>query len=407
MSTAVSLRPERLYLRVGVRSLVATLAALAWASFSLGLSLPWIAELGRTVNVPVALAVVLTTAVVPGFLCFRLAAFLLLERPRRLRLEGPFPAVSLLLAVRNEAERVEETLAHALRQDYPGGLEIIVADDGSTDGTAAHVLERAARDRRVRLLELHHGGKSHALQAALEASTAPLVATVGTETRLLPFALRRAVARLMAAPATTAAVAGAVLASSAGRGAWGDLERGGLLLRDRNASAGPAVFEPSAVALADCPARLRSFGGTHLSAYIDAVYTFTFLPGVLLALTGSMALLGPPAVAVLPLSTLVAAIVFARQRRALGEVGLTAKRHVLSLAAYVLLYPVLLAPLSLAGHLKAFAGGSGSPRTGSLDEGNFGHFSPFSYRIEAAARPMGTMPDQQIGRPARRETATE
>jgi biofilm PGA synthesis N-glycosyltransferase PgaC len=352
---AVSLQPERVYLRVGVRSLVATLAALAWASFSLWLSLPWIAELGRAVSVPVALAVAFATAVVPGFLCFRLAAFLLLARPRRLRLEGPFPAVSLLLAVRNEAERVEETLAHALRQDYPGGLEIIVADHGSTDGTAANVLERAARDRRVRLLELPHGAKSHALQAGLEASTAPLVATLETETRLLPFALRRAVARLMAAPATTAAVAGAVLPSSAGRGAWGDLERGGLLLRDRNASAGPTVFEPSAVALADSPGRVRSFGDTHLSPYLDAVYTFTFLPGVLLARTGSMALLGPLALAVLPLSTLVAAIVFARQRRALGEVGLAAKRHVLGLAAYVLLYPVLLAPLSLAGHARRFA----------------------------------------------------
>jgi Glycosyl transferase family 2 len=352
---AVSLRPERVYLRCGVRSLVATLAASAWASFSLWLSLPWIAELGRAVSVPVALAVVFATAVVPGFLCFRLAAFLLLARPTRLRLEGPFPAVSLLLAVRNEAERVEETLAHALRQDYPGGLEIIVADDGSTDSTAANVLERAARDRRVRLLELPHGGKSRALKAGLDASTAPLVATVETATRLLPFALRRAVARLMAAPATTAAVAGVVLPGSAGRGAWGDLERG-LLLRDRNASAGPTVFEPSAAALAARPGRLRSFGGTRLSPYLDAVYTFTFLPGILLARTGSMALLGPLALAVLPLSTLVAAIVFARQRRALGEVGLAAKRQVLGLAAYVLLYPVLLAPLSLAGHARRFAG---------------------------------------------------
>jgi hypothetical protein len=355
MSTAVSLQPERVYLRVGARSLVATLAGLAWASFSLWLSLPWIAELGRAGTIPVALAVVLATAVVPGFLCFRLAAFLLLERPRRLRLEGPYPAVSLLLAVRNEAKWIEETLTHALRQDYPGGLEVIVADDGSTDGTAAKVRERAARDRRVRLVELSRSGKSHALQAAIDASTAPLLATLEPEARLQPFALRRAVARLMAAPATTAAVSGVVLSNSPARGTWGDLERGGLFLRDRNASAGLAVFEPSAVALADRPARPRSFGGSPLSPYLDAVYTFTFLPGILLALTGSMALLGPPALAVLPPSTLVAAIFFARQQRALGEVGMEARRHTLGLAAYALLYPVLLAPLSLAGHLRDFA----------------------------------------------------
>jgi hypothetical protein len=77
------------------------------------------------------------------------------------------------------------------------------------------------------------------------------------------------------------------------------------------------------------------------------------LPGIALALAGSLSLLGPPALAVLPLSGLVAGIVLVRQRRALDEVGLAGRRPVAGLIAYVVLYPAVLAPISLAGHLKA------------------------------------------------------
>jgi hypothetical protein len=348
MSTAVSLRPERVYLRFGARWLIASLGGLAWASFSFWFSLPWIAELGRTVTLPVALAAVLATAVVPGFMTFRLAACLLLERPKRLRLEGPFPAVSVLLVVRDAEDRIEKSITHALRQDYPGGIEVVVADDGSTDGTAAIVRARAERDRRVRLVELPRSGEAPTLQAALDASTAPLVAALDTKTQPMPFALRRAVARLMAAPASSTAVAGALLPGDTGGRIRGDLERGGFLLRDRAASGGPVAFEPSAVALADRRARLRSF----LPPYVDAVCTLTVLPGIALALAGTLSLLGPPALAVLPLSGLVAGIVFVRHRRALDEVGLAGRRPVAGLIAYVVLYPAVLAPLSLAGYVK-------------------------------------------------------
>lgn len=56
------------------------------------------------------------------------------------------PAVSLLLPVFNEAGFLDACLESLSSQDYPGPIEIVVADGGSTDGT------------RERLEDLHAAG---------------------------------------------------------------------------------------------------------------------------------------------------------------------------------------------------------------------------------------------------------
>jgi hopene-associated glycosyltransferase HpnB len=51
-------------------------------------------------------------------------------------LVGSWPAVAAVIPARDEAECVGETVAALLRQNYPGGLTVIVVDDQSRDGTA-------------------------------------------------------------------------------------------------------------------------------------------------------------------------------------------------------------------------------------------------------------------------------
>src|SRR2546430_2199384 len=119
------------------------------------------------------------------------------------------PAVPI--AAFNGQSSITETLDYTLRADYPGPFQVVVADDGSTDRTREIVAEYAARDPRVRLLAVEHGGKANALNAALATITAPLVATLDADTLLMPFSLTRAVARMLASPPDTVAVAGAVL----------------------------------------------------------------------------------------------------------------------------------------------------------------------------------------------------
>jgi cellulose synthase/poly-beta-1,6-N-acetylglucosamine synthase-like glycosyltransferase len=47
-----------------------------------------------------------------------------------------WPAVTAVVPARDEAAMLPLTLPTLLGQDYPGDLEVILVDDGSTDGTA-------------------------------------------------------------------------------------------------------------------------------------------------------------------------------------------------------------------------------------------------------------------------------
>lgn len=71
---------------------------------------------------------------------------------------NPHPLVSVVIPAFNSGTYIRETIASVLQQDYEK-LEVIVADDGSSDTTAEVVKVIAAEDSRVRLLELEHAGR--------------------------------------------------------------------------------------------------------------------------------------------------------------------------------------------------------------------------------------------------------
>jgi poly-beta-1,6-N-acetyl-D-glucosamine synthase len=204
-------RRARLYLPLKLRVSLTFLAGLSWVCFSLWLSRDWITTLGHDITLPLAVLVIAGIALIPGYLNIQLLTSILLDRPPRLRLHLDFPEVALLIAAYNEEGSIAETLDYALRADYPGRFVITVADDGSTDRTREIVAEYASRDPRVRLLAVEHGGKANTLNAALAKVDSPLVSTIDADTLLMPYSLKRAVARLLTSPPDTVAVAGAVL----------------------------------------------------------------------------------------------------------------------------------------------------------------------------------------------------
>jgi dolichyl-phosphate beta-glucosyltransferase len=77
------------------------------------------------------------------------------------------PLVSIVIPAFDEERRLPDTLAQILayleRQPYRS--EVVVADDGSTDGTAALVEAVTAERPEVRLLRLAHRGKGCAVRA--------------------------------------------------------------------------------------------------------------------------------------------------------------------------------------------------------------------------------------------------
>ena len=75
--------------------------------------------------------------------------------------------LSILMPVYNERERVQEAIEEVLQTELPTDFELIIVDDGSTDGTR-EILRNGSWDERVRLIEHpENRGKGAAVQTAL------------------------------------------------------------------------------------------------------------------------------------------------------------------------------------------------------------------------------------------------
>jgi glycosyltransferase involved in cell wall biosynthesis len=75
--------------------------------------------------------------------------------------------LSILMPVYNERERVERAIVEVLDTPLPTDFELIVVDDGSTDGTR-EILRNGSWDDRVRLLEHpENRGKGAAVRTGL------------------------------------------------------------------------------------------------------------------------------------------------------------------------------------------------------------------------------------------------
>ena len=110
------------------------------------------------------------------------------------RHEPILPFMSIVMAVRNEAEFLPRKLKNLAELDYPAErYEIIVASDASTDSTNA-LLTAQAGDRLRSILCAEHAGKASALNQALRAAQGEVV--LFTDVRQM---LERESARLLVA----------------------------------------------------------------------------------------------------------------------------------------------------------------------------------------------------------------
>jgi len=100
------------------------------------------------------------------------------------------PAVSLIVPAYDEEEVIAAKVANALALEYPRErLQVIVASDGSADGTA----ERARAAGADLVLELEPGGKVAALNAGAECAGGELLAFSDANSAWAPDALARLV----------------------------------------------------------------------------------------------------------------------------------------------------------------------------------------------------------------------
>jgi biofilm PGA synthesis N-glycosyltransferase PgaC len=114
--------------------------------------------------------------------------------PRPISAEPHTPHLSVIVAARNEAERLSARLDNLLALDYPRGqLQIIVVSDGSTDSTA-EILRRYAPA--VEGVLLSGGGKARALNEGVARARHGILVFADVRQRFAADALRALVAPL-------------------------------------------------------------------------------------------------------------------------------------------------------------------------------------------------------------------
>src|SRR5437660_7684751 len=80
------------------------------------------------------------------------------------------PLVSILISNYNYGAYLGDAIESALQQTYDK-LEVVICDDGSTDGSRQTLERYRSHDRRIIVVYQGNGGQSLALNAAFQKST--------------------------------------------------------------------------------------------------------------------------------------------------------------------------------------------------------------------------------------------
>jgi cellulose synthase/poly-beta-1,6-N-acetylglucosamine synthase-like glycosyltransferase/peptidoglycan/xylan/chitin deacetylase (PgdA/CDA1 family) len=113
------------------------------------------------------------------------------QRSRRHRVWGPpvVAPVSVVVPAYNEKEGIEAAIDSIVASDHP--VEVVVVDDGSTDGTADLVAALGLPE--VTLIRQDNAGKPAALNAGIHAARHDVLVLVDGDTRFEPETVRRLV----------------------------------------------------------------------------------------------------------------------------------------------------------------------------------------------------------------------
>lgn len=92
--------------------------------------------------------------------------------------------MTVLITAYNEADYIEGAVRSVLVQTYEN-LEVVVVDDGSTDGTG-DVLRGRVQDERVRVVDQDRAGRVTSLNHGLRVANGPYIAVLDADDRCMP-----------------------------------------------------------------------------------------------------------------------------------------------------------------------------------------------------------------------------
>ena len=100
------------------------------------------------------------------------------------------PEVSLIIPTYNRRAMLLEAIDSVLAQSVTA-FELIVIDDGSTDGTDEHLTRL---DKAIRIERIEHSGPAAARNRGVELANAPLIAFLDSDDLWAPTKLERQIA---------------------------------------------------------------------------------------------------------------------------------------------------------------------------------------------------------------------
>ena len=125
------------------------------------------------------------------------------------------PRVTVVMPVFNGERFIGEAVASALASSFRD-FEILVLDDGSTDGSLAAARRAAGGDARLRIVRLPHGGVAAARNAGLREARGGLIANLDSDDVMLPERLALQVAYLDSHPECVAVGGRSLVVDAAG-----------------------------------------------------------------------------------------------------------------------------------------------------------------------------------------------
>ncbi|MDX6608018.1 MAG: hypothetical protein QOD14_2558 [Solirubrobacterales bacterium] len=138
----------------------------------------WLTDLLTALLIPIAILAILRAVAVVSLA--RLHASRVRREPRA---EGFHPPVSIVVPAYNEAAGIEQAVRSLASSDHPE-FEVIVVDDGSTDGTG-ELVDRMDLPR-VHVIREPNRGKAEALNTGVAAARHDLIAAVDADTVFEP-----------------------------------------------------------------------------------------------------------------------------------------------------------------------------------------------------------------------------
>jgi len=114
-----------------------------------------------------------------------------------------YPYLTALVPNYNDGPTVKRTIESIKNQQYPGHLEILVIDDGSTDGSQA-ILKKISGIKLI--LKPQNEGKAVALNDGFKLAKGEYIATIDADTHMEPGVLAGMVEKMKTDPSIAAAV---------------------------------------------------------------------------------------------------------------------------------------------------------------------------------------------------------